>query len=73
MPNLFFPIVNFSLEARSSAKRKERLLKIQTRAGQKQALMLLLDMKVRWSSTYNMLLRALKLKEVCHITFDPFR
>ena len=53
-------------------KRKEHLLRIQTHAGQKQVLMLLMDMKVCWSSTYNMLIRALKLKEVCHIPLYHF-
>lgn len=62
-------IVKFHFKARSSAKRKERLLNIQRRAGQKQALTLLMDMKVRWSSTFFMLTRALKLKEVGHVIF----
>jgi hypothetical protein len=62
-------IINISSpKARSSAKRKERLLYIQTLAEWKPALTLLLDMKVRWSSTYNMLARGLKLKEV-HIIY----
>jgi hypothetical protein len=52
-----------SSQARSSAKRKERLLKIQKRSGSN-VLMLLLDMKVRWSSTYVMLKRANTLKDV---------
>ncbi|KAF8805225.1 hypothetical protein BYT27DRAFT_7105125, partial [Phlegmacium glaucopus] len=51
------------VKACSSAKCKECLLKIQTHAGQKQVLMLLMDMKVCWSSTYKMLARALGLKE----------
>ena len=55
-------------QARSSAKRKERLLKIQKRSGGN-ALMLLLDMKVRWSSTYVMLKRANTLKDVSLFKF----
>jgi hypothetical protein len=52
-----------SSQARSSAKHKERLLKIQKRSGS-DVLMLLLDMKVCWSSTYVMLKRANTLKDV---------
>lgn len=61
--NLFLFSLIFG-KARSSAKRKERLKNIQLRAGKKSTLTLLLDMKVRWSSTYNMLRRALELREV---------
>ncbi|EDR00881.1 uncharacterized protein LACBIDRAFT_312828 [Laccaria bicolor S238N-H82] len=52
-----------TVKARSSAKRKERLKNLQTCAGRTSTLTLLLDMKVRWSSTYNMLSRALQLRE----------
>ena len=68
----FCLIVNFTLKAHSSEKCKEHLLNIQTCTGQKQALMLLMDMKVHWSSTFNMLAQALKLKEVCPDIFYHF-
>ena len=47
-------------------------MKIQALAGQTSALMLLMDMKVRWSSTFNMLARALDLKEVCNVMIYQF-
>ncbi|KAI5991213.1 ribonuclease H-like domain-containing protein [Pisolithus albus] len=56
------------VKERSSAKWKELFQRLQThaddgRALQTTSLQLLLDMKVRWSSTYVMLRRALELKE----------
>ncbi len=51
------------LKARSSSKRKERLFAIQIEKGADPRV-LLLDMKVRWSSTYVMLLQAVELKAV---------
>jgi hypothetical protein len=48
----------------SSAKRKEMWRTIQIRAKNVPTLQLILDMKVRWSSTYLMLERAEKRKEV---------
>ncbi len=50
-------------QARSSAQRKELFKTIQSRAG-KSPKQLLLDMKVRWGSTYVMLTRAETLKKV---------
>lgn len=52
------------VKARSSAKRKDRLERLQKLVN-KIPLMLLVDMKVRWSSTFAMLKRAFTLKEVC--------
>jgi len=46
-------------------KWKEQLKNLQTHAGRASTLTLLLDMKVCWSSTYNMLSHALQLREVC--------
>lgn len=54
----------FFIQSRSSAKRKEKLKSIQTTAGKKPPLVLLLDMKVRWSSTFVMLQRAVNLSAV---------
>ncbi|KAG6863443.1 hypothetical protein C0991_005755, partial [Blastosporella zonata] len=52
------------VKARSSAKRKQAFLDLQAAdLTPKQALMLLIDMKVRWSSTYIMLERAKALKK----------
>ena len=50
-------------QGRSSAKRKGLLEDILTRA-KHDILVLLIDMKVRWSSTYAMLKRAYLLKDV---------
>lgn len=60
------------IQARSSAQRKQMFQDLQTAEGTppSQALQLLLDMIVRWSSTYAMLTRALKLKDVSFVFFD---
>ena len=50
-------------QQRSSAKRTEKFKDLQRAENVVTALVLLLDMKVRWSSTYIMLRRALSLKE----------
>ncbi|KIL57452.1 hypothetical protein M378DRAFT_58137, partial [Amanita muscaria Koide BX008] len=47
-----------SIKERSSAQRKELFRSIQARKGVAQPVQLLLDMKVRWSSTYVMLNRS---------------
>lgn len=57
-----------AVKERSSAKRKQLFQRIQTRTDdghvlRTAVLQLILDMKVRWSSTYLMLRRALDLKE----------
>lgn len=52
------------VQAHSSGKRKELLKDIQLRAKITTPVMLLLDMVVRWSSTYVMIQRAERLKEV---------
>ncbi|THU82732.1 hypothetical protein K435DRAFT_690979, partial [Dendrothele bispora CBS 962.96] len=51
------------VKVRSSSKRKQAFLDIQLRNGGTKALQLLLDMVVRWSSTYKMIHRAESLKE----------
>jgi hypothetical protein len=53
----------FSKE-RSSAKRKELYKQVQVKAAVSHPTQLLLDMKVRWSSTYVMINRAENSKEV---------
>jgi hypothetical protein len=50
-------VMNF-FQARSSSQRKELFKKIQIAKGVSSPLQLLLDMKVRWGSTYVMLNRA---------------
>lgn len=50
------------VKQRSSAKRTEKFKDLQREKDIASILVLLLDMKVRWSSTYIMLRRALKLK-----------
>ncbi|KAF5318361.1 hypothetical protein D9611_014218 [Ephemerocybe angulata] len=52
-----------TVKARSSAKRTELLKQLQEKEGVKVPLNLILDMKVRWSSTFAMLKRALDLRE----------
>jgi hypothetical protein len=52
------------VKERSLAKRKEMWRTIQIKADVKRPMQLVLDMKVRWSSTYVMLHRAESLKEV---------
>lgn len=47
-----------SVEERSSSKRKEMWKTVQSEAGVTSPVQLILDMKVRWSSTYLMLVRA---------------
>jgi hypothetical protein len=51
------------VKERSSAKRKELYRNVQTKGGVSQPTQLLIDMKVRWSSTYIMLNRAEMNKE----------
>lgn len=51
-------------QERSSSKRKEMWRIIQIKADNGPVLQLILDMKVRWSSTYLMLDRAEKKKDV---------
>jgi hypothetical protein len=51
-------------QERSSSKRKEMWKTIQTKANTEKPVQLILDMKVRWSSTYLMLDRAERKKEV---------
>ena len=72
-------IVNTDVQAHSSAQRKELFKKIQLceEDGHIPKLvvkLLLMDMKVRWSSTYVMLERAEELKEVYISSFNsaPF-
>ena len=51
-------------QERSSAKRKEMWKMVQVKAGRAVPKQLMLDMKIRWSSTYVMLDRAEKHKDV---------
>lgn len=51
-------------QERSSSKRKEMWKTIQNKANYGSAVQLILDMKVRWSSTYLMLDRAERKKDV---------
>ncbi|KAL1949584.1 hypothetical protein VTO73DRAFT_8465 [Trametes versicolor] len=51
------------VKARSSSKRKQLFLDIQKQAGEAHPRQLLMDMPVRWSSTYVMLHRASELKD----------
>jgi hypothetical protein len=53
-----------TVKARSSAKRTQLLKDIQSQAGAKIPLNLILDMKVCWSSTFAMLQRAYDLRDV---------
>lgn len=59
-----------SVKGRSSSQRKELFRTLQTRKGIDQPVQLLIDMKVRWGSTYVMLNRANSNKKV--ITFCQF-
>jgi hypothetical protein len=52
------------IQERSSSKRKEMWNTIQTKANNTLPVQLILDMKVRWSSTYLMLDRAERRKDV---------
>ncbi|OBZ65234.1 putative AC transposase [Grifola frondosa] len=52
-----------AVKERSSSKRKEIFRRIQVKAGAKKVTQLLIDMRVRWSSTYLMLHRAESNKE----------
>ena len=56
------------VQERSSSKRKEMWKTVQSKAGIARPVQLVLDMKVRWSSTYLMLDRAERNKVVsaCH-------
>ena len=51
-------------QERSSSKRKEMWKTIQIKANSGKVVQLILDMRVRWSSTYLMLDRAEKKKDV---------
>jgi hypothetical protein len=57
-----------NMKARSSAQRKEAFKAVQYRR-KIPAVQLLLDMKVRWSSTFIMLTRAESRREVCMHTY----
>jgi hypothetical protein len=59
-----------SVKERSSSQRKELFRTLQTRKGIDQPVQLLIDMKVRWGSTYVMLNRANSNKKV--IAFYQF-
>jgi hypothetical protein len=59
-------IDSHSCQARSSSQRKELFKLVQIRKN-KSPCQLLLDMKVRWGSTYVMLNRAEENKDVCNI------
>ncbi|EIW62610.1 hATC-domain-containing protein, partial [Trametes versicolor FP-101664 SS1] len=56
-------IRSIAVKARSSAQRKQLFLNIQSDAGIAHPKRLLMDMPVRWSSTYTMLHRAEELRE----------
>ena len=53
-----------AVQERSSSKRKEMWKTIQIKANNPKVVQLILDMKVRWSSTYLMLDRAERKKDV---------
>ena len=57
------------IQARSSSQRKDVFKRIQEDKNIVPALQLLLDMKVRWGSTYVMLDRAELRREVCIFFF----
>jgi hypothetical protein len=65
IPCEFSQLLTTAVQERSSSKRKEMWKTIQTKMGHGRAIQLILDMKVRWSSTYLMLDRTEKKKEVC--------
>ena len=54
-------------QERSSSKRKEIWKTVQIKANIQRPVQLIIDMKVRWSSTYLMLNRAEQKKDVCTI------
>lgn len=58
------------LQERSSAKRKELYKNVQTKAGLSRPTQLLIDMKVRWSSTFIMLNRAETHKDVSLVSIS---
>ena len=58
-------------QARSSAKRKQMFADIQSRGGVAKPLQLLIDMPVRWSSTYVMTSRAEATRSVCVLLHIP--
>jgi hypothetical protein len=64
---LVFRVLTRKDKARSSAQRKEAFKSIQSRRSER-PLQLLLDMKVRWSSTYVMLIRTETRRKVLLIT-----
>jgi len=53
-----------TVQEHSSSKRKEMWKTIQIKASDEQPVQLILDMRVQWSSTYLMLDRAERKKEV---------
>lgn len=59
-------------QARSSAKRKEKFLQLQRDAGSSSPRNMKIDMPVRWSSTYSMLVRGRELSEVCYFEYSLF-
>jgi hypothetical protein len=61
---VFIYLLNGQTKERSSAKRKDLYKQVQVKAGVSTPTQLLLDMKVRWSSTYVMVNRAESSKEV---------
>ena len=58
------PYLTPEIQARSSAKRKQRLADIQMHREVKPIRQLLIDMPVRWSSTYVMTLHAEEMRDV---------
>ena len=62
---VMFYVLLTSLKECSSAKRKELFKQVQVKAAVSSPVQLLLNMKVRWSSTYVMINRAESSKEVC--------
>jgi hypothetical protein len=67
-------LMAFSLpQERSSSKRKEMWRMVQTKAGSTKPVQLILDMKVRWSSTYMMLDRAERNRAVSWGSYEHLR
>jgi hypothetical protein len=66
----YFGLLLTVMQERSSSKRKEmwRTVQVKANPGVK-PVQLVLDMKVRWSSTYLMLDRAERQKEVRHKSY----
>ncbi|KAJ7852733.1 hypothetical protein B0H13DRAFT_2581604 [Mycena leptocephala] len=61
-----------AVKERSSAKRKELFRSLQKKAGSKTGLQLILDMIIRWSSTYAMLHRGYTLREYADAAQQAF-